>query len=79
MADIDIDDFLRDRHEALMSLDLAKVNKYRVKYGEKPMPDTEAARAAIHKARTIITTFPEEEKIISRAWLTDHGYKIPVF
>ncbi len=71
----DIAEFLKDREEALLSLDLAKVNAYRAKYGDGPMPDDETTWVAIHKARTAITTFPEDAKQASREWLSARGYK----
>lgn len=30
--------------------------------------------AAIHKARLQVTSFTEDEKAVSRAWLKEHGY-----
>ncbi len=74
---MNFDDFLADRHEALMSFNLETVNAYLKKYGTPPMPDTIEAWAGIHKARVIITTFPEHEKEVSRQWLRAHDFKVP--
>ena len=70
---LDIDEFVKDRNAALLSLDLATINAYLVKYGSRPMPDTEIAWRGIHKARTAITAFPEPERQKSRDWLAEHG------
>lgn len=72
---VDMEDFLRERTEALLSLDIAKINAYLANHGSVTLPNNEMGWCAIHKARTGITDFPEQEKEISRQWLKERGYK----
>ena len=74
MGEPDIQTFVRERDEALLSLDLAKINAYMRKYGSPELPDTVVGWAGVHKARTGIRGFPEAEKQKSKDWLAAHGY-----
>lgn len=66
-------DFIRDRNEALLSLDLKKINAYMRKYGSVELPDNEIGWRAVHKARTAILDLPADEKQKSKDWLAAHG------
>lgn len=69
-----LDEFLLDREQALLSLDVNRVNAYLRKYGSPNLPEGEEALVTMHKARTAITTFPEDERALSEKWLADRGY-----
>lgn len=64
--------FLNDRNEALLSLDIDKINAYLRKYGSPELSNDEVGWRAIHKARTAITAFSESERQKSRDWLAEH-------
>ena len=70
---MDIATFVRERNEALLSLDREKINAYCRKYGAPEMPDTVVGWAGIHKARTAIRDFPPDEVEKSIRWLAEHG------
>ena len=71
---MNIKKFVQERDEALLSLDEKKIRAYGKKYGV-PFPKDELVFwAGIHKARTAITSFPEDEKERSRKWLIEHGF-----
>lgn len=74
MSDAEIEAFVRDRDEALLSLDEAKIRAYMVKYSIRNIATTdEAFWRAIHKARTGIKNFPADEKQKSKIWLAARG------
>lgn len=75
MPDDSFAQFIKDRNEALLSMDLEKVRAYVKKYGESAPTNDEILLCAIHKARTAITTFPIEERKKSKQWLTERGYQ----
>ena len=67
------DDFIRERNEALRTMDMGKILAYMFKY-RIPAPNDETVFwAGLHKARCHITDMPEELKAESRAWLEAHG------
>lgn len=67
--------FLKERDEALLSMDLVKINAMTKKFSGPVLLDDEVGWCAIHKARTAITNFPADEKQKSKAWLAAHGYE----
>lgn len=69
------EEFLQDRREMLLALDVAKMRAYMEKYGE-PAPDSdEVCMIAMHKARIEAGDIPFNEKMKSRFWLQQRGYK----
>lgn len=67
--------FLKERKEALLSMDRTKILAYARKWGVKNMPqDEETFWIAIHKARTSATDLPIEERRKSKTWLSKRGY-----
>lgn len=71
--DFDFETFIKDRDEALLSLDPAKIRAYAAKY-DTPSPDDDAVIiAGAHKAITALTNIPEETREISRQWLRERG------
>lgn len=71
--------FIADRYDALVNLDLVKFKAYMRKYGEgdtiRTMND-QTLIASMHYARINLDTMPEEEKEKSRQWLKDHGLRL---
>lgn len=72
---ISLSQFLKDRDEALLSLDKCKILAYAEKYGARLPQSDEIFWASVHKARLNIKNFPESEKEISRKWLCENGFK----
>lgn len=70
-----LEGFIKDRDEALRSLDYDKIAAYFKKYNGWTWPNTTVAWAGVHKARITLNTFTVKEKKLSRDWLIDHGYK----
>lgn len=65
--------FIKDRNAALLSLDRSIIVAYAEKY-HIGLPDCdEVFWASIHKARTGVTDFPEEEKQKSKDWLKERN------
>lgn len=65
--------FVKERNEALLSLDREKIERYAKKYGI-PLPDSEEAFwRGVHKAICHITDIPFEVRQKSADWLFDHG------
>jgi len=75
MSDDSMSDFIRERNEALLSLDRNKIEAYLKKYKESIPKNENVFWAAIHKARLAVTDFSEDVKEVSREWLTEHGFK----
>lgn len=66
--------FCRDRDEALLSLDRAKIERFMAKYGvEDETTSDEAFWRDIHKARCNNTLLPEGARKESERWLREHG------
>jgi hypothetical protein len=64
-----------ERDEAMRSLDLDLVKAFHQKYNPgMALPADDILEASMHKARTAIGTFTDEEKELSRAWLAERGY-----
>lgn len=72
----DRDAFLAERRAMLLALDPATMRAYLRKYGETRIPSSdEVCLISMHKARIEATDIPEAEKIKSRFWLRQRGYK----
>lgn len=70
------DQFIKDRNEALLSLNKFKIQAYAMKYGAMFSDNDEIFWASVHKARIAIKEIPESEKQISRKWLKAHGFRV---
>ena len=67
--------FLRDRIDALLSMDEDKIRAFHTKYnpgGLLPL-HPEAFWRAVHKAITAIPTIPMNKRVESKRWLIEHG------
>ena len=73
-----IDEFTRDREEALLSLDLVKIRAYMAKWRIPPMADDRILLAAVHKARLASYGMPRHERKVSRDWLRANGFRTSI-
>lgn len=65
--------FIKERDEALLSLDRSKIEAYLWKY-QIPIPqDDEVFWRGVHKAICAIKSAPESARKTSKAWLREHG------
>lgn len=71
----DLQEFLRDRDEALLSLDEGKLRAYMRKYGETPPSNPVVFWMAVHKAITACMSLPIEFRRASAMWLAVRGSK----
>jgi hypothetical protein len=70
----ELQQFVEDRNEALLSLDETKIREFGKKY-EIPMSDKPIVFwASIHKARMEVTSFSERVREKSRRWLLAHNF-----
>lgn len=70
----DIEEFLNDRREALMSLDAVKIRAYMRKWGGESLPyEPRTFWAAVHKAITAAKDLPVEFRQRAKTWLTQRG------
>lgn len=76
MDEREIQELVRERDEALLSLDLQKLLSYCRKYHVHIPDNIEAFWGGVHKARLICESIPEPEKQQSREWLTAHGFTL---
>jgi len=76
MSDFDIQQFLKERREALLSLDRKKITAFAKKWNPEIDHDSlppEGFWRGVHKARTACTDLPENERQKSREWLKKRG------
>lgn len=71
-------DFIKDRNEALLSLDREKILKYCEKYNIHIPKNDKVFWASIHKARLQVTDFSEDDKELSRKWLIENGFSLNI-
>jgi len=68
--------FVKERNDALLSLDKKQILDYMKKYSIKKIPSEDIVFwAGVHKARIEVTDFSEDVKNQSRKWLSDNGFK----
>jgi hypothetical protein len=73
-ADEQIAEFMKERNEALLSLDEWKIRGYLKKWnGDVGPAHPEAFWRGVHKAITAIPGLPLERRLASKAWLDSHG------
>lgn len=70
-----LQEFLRDRDEALLSLDEKKLRAYMRKYGETPPSNPVVFWMGVHKAITACMSLPIEFRRASAMWLAVRGSK----
>ena len=67
--------FVKERNEALFSLDRKKIEAYMIKYGETEISQTPDVvfRASVYKASCGIKDAPAAILSKAKAWLHEHG------
>lgn len=71
--------FVKERNEAILSLDEKKIKRYCKKY-RVPIPENETVFwAGVHKCIIHIDAAPLEQKLKSAAWLNQHGFKTTIY
>lgn len=75
MKCLDMKNFVKERDEALLSLDKDKIMAYAKKYQVSLPKNEKVFWAGIHKARLGVKSFSEEAKQISAEWLVNNGFK----
>jgi len=68
----DLNEFLADRQQALLSMDEPTLRAYAQKYGLH-LPFDASFWTIVHKSRTGDTTLPMFERAASKQWLFIHG------
>lgn len=73
---MDIEKFVKEHDEALLSLDEKKIKAYMKKYQVRFCPGNETVFwAGVHKAIIEINSASAEQKKKSHDWLVAHGFK----
>jgi hypothetical protein len=70
-----ISNFVKERNEALFSLDEQKIREYAKKYGVPLPSNAEVFWRGVYKAICNINDAPADLKAKSRKWLYAHGSK----
>lgn len=68
-------EFIRERREALLSMDEATIRAYAQKYGGKMPADPAVFWAGVHKARTALKDLPMNARHQSACWLRSKGMR----
>jgi len=71
----DIKEFIKDRNEAILSLDKEKIKAYQRKYNIPTRDeDEDIFWIAVHKSVTVIQSAPDILRQQSIRWLTERGF-----
>lgn len=76
---IDVDKFIKERNDALFSLDEKKIKAYIQKYRLKVPQNPITFWGAIYKAIYNISEAPDELKQKAKTWLDEHGMSKNIF
>ncbi len=71
---MDIEQVVKERNEALFSLDEAKIRAYAKKYVVKMPPDDTEFWAGVYKCIVAINDSPKDLKEQAYKWLEEHGF-----
>lgn len=75
MQDDEIEAFVKERNEVLLSGNVDRVMSFHLKYNpDIPFPNREVAEIAMHKGRTAALGLPIEARLESKRWLSERGY-----
>lgn len=67
------DEFLRERNDAILSMDEGKIRDFSRKYGIPEPQEDIVFWSGIHKSILALNAASEEQKTASKAWLDRHG------
>lgn len=76
MDEVFLKEFLEDRKNLLMNLDLNEARKYCEKYKIKYHESDDIMLIGLHKARANALDIPEDKREESKKWLAESGYSI---
>lgn len=76
---MNIKQFIKERDEALLSLDKEKITKFAKKHGVPIPKDETAFWAGVHKAIWNLNSANAEQKLNSMMWLTNHGFSPDIY
>ena len=71
---MEMNEFLKERDEALFSLDIDKIRAYQRKYEIRLQANDEVFWCSVHKAICQITNAPPYIRARSVTWLEERGY-----
>jgi hypothetical protein len=69
-----VSQFLKERTEALLSMNRGKIVAYYRKYGEIIPKSEEVFWAGVHHARIALKDLPNSERMVSAKWLEERGF-----
>ena len=74
-----VESFVKERNDALFSLDRRKIEAYLIKYGEEELSQTPDLLfwASVYKAICGIKGAPKDVVQKAYTWLAKNGYSIP--
>lgn len=68
--------FLKERKEALLGMDLAKLRAFQEKWSPSaPTVNDTVLEISLHKARTAAKDLPDDARLASKKWLEERGYE----
>lgn len=76
---MNLKNFIKERDEALLSLDRDKIVKFLRKYDAKIPEDETIFWAGIHKAICHLNSANAGQKLNSMIWLVNHGFKPDIY
>ena len=72
---MDIAEYIRRRDKILIDLDVDEMIALMKEAGARSVPSNrDVALIALHKARAVVTSVPENLRLESKKWLTDRGF-----
>lgn len=72
---MNIEQIVKERDEAMLSLDKDKIVAYCKKYGVPIQKNETVFWAGVHKTILYLNAATQEQKEKSAAWLVEHGFK----
>lgn len=76
MSNKNLKEFRKERAAVLRSLDPKKVVEFHKKWNNSVvLPTWEVVEIAMHKARTACRDLNRDERLYSKQWLTERGYR----
>lgn len=73
---IDLQEFIQERNEALLSMNEKKIKDYMLKWSGRVPTNIEVFWLAVHKARVMCKGLPMVERAASLRWLAHHGSRV---
>ena len=74
-----IKSFVKERDEALLSMDVKRIREYAKKYHVPCPKKDEVVLAGAAKAIRHLTNATQEQKAAAEKWLLEHGFRLEMF